>query len=141
MRILFLKAFALADAGLYNRKKGATIGNKCYGYIRVSSKDQNEECQLIALHEKGVENDLIYIDKRFQSSAISPDLTALRCIGIFCIGSLTNGSIQFILKKERERLISRSYHKVIFLRLIVFTEIFSQSQVRVIVINNFDTFC
>ena len=44
------------------------------------------------------------------------------------IGGLTNGSIQFILKKERERPISRSYHKVIFLRLIVFTEIFSQSQ-------------
>ena len=104
MRVLFFfKAFASADAGLYNRKKGATIGNKCYGYIRVSSKDQNEECQLIALHEKGVENDLIYIDKRFQSSAISPDLTALRCIGIFCIGSLTNGSIQFILKKKIER--------------------------------------
>ena len=41
--------------------------------------------------------------------------------------SLTNGSIQFILKKERERLICRSHHKVIFLRLIVFTEIFSQS--------------
>ena len=51
-----------------------------------------------------------------------------RCIRIFCIGGLTNGSIQFILKKERERLISRSYHKVIFLRLIVFTEIFSQSR-------------
>jgi hypothetical protein len=41
---------------------------------------------------------------------------------------LTNGSIQFILKKERERPISRSYHKVIFLQLIVFTEIFSQSR-------------
>ena len=40
---------------------------------------------------------------------------------------LTNGSIQFILKKERERPISRSYHKVIFLQLIVFTEFFSQS--------------
>ena len=45
-------------------RNGTTIGNKCYGYIRVSSKDQNEECQLIALHEKSVENDLIYIDKR-----------------------------------------------------------------------------
>jgi hypothetical protein len=48
-------------------------------------------------------------------------------IRIFCIGSLTNGSIQFILKKEKERPISRSYHKVIFLQLIVFTELFSQN--------------
>lgn len=34
-----------------------------YGYIRVSSRDQNEERQLIALHGKGVENRLIYMDK------------------------------------------------------------------------------
>ena len=108
--------------------RGTTIGNKCYGYIRVSNKDQNEECQLIGLHEKGVENDLIYIDKRFQSSAISPDLTALRCIRIFCIGSLTNGSIQFILKKERERPISRSHHKVIFLWLMILQRFFRRAE-------------
>ncbi len=47
---------------------------------------------------------------------------------------LTNGSIQFILKKERERLISCSYHKVIFLRLIVFTEFFSQSRIKSIIL-------
>ena len=41
---------------------------------------------------------------------------------------MTNGSIQFILKKEKERPICRSYHKVIFLQLIVFTEFFSQSR-------------
>ena len=39
------------------------IENKSYGYIRVSSRDQNEERQLIALHGKGVENRLIYMDK------------------------------------------------------------------------------
>ena len=57
-------------------------------------------------------------------------LISLRCAPLhqdILHRSLTNGSIQFILKKERERLISRFYHKVIFLRLIVFTEIFSQS--------------
>lgn len=35
-------------------------------------------------------------------------------------------------KEERERTSSRSYHKVIFLRLIVFTEFFSQSQVKIV---------
>ena len=34
-----------------------------YGYIRVSSKDQNEDRQLIALHDKGVEDRFIYVDK------------------------------------------------------------------------------
>lgn len=35
-----------------------------YGYIRVSSTDQNEDRQLIALHGKGVPEDHIYMDKQ-----------------------------------------------------------------------------
>ncbi len=41
-----------------------TIESKTYGYIRVSSKDQNEDRQLIALHDKGVKDVCIYIDKK-----------------------------------------------------------------------------
>ena len=35
-----------------------------YGYIRVSSKDQNEDRQLISLKEAGVERENIYLDKK-----------------------------------------------------------------------------
>ncbi len=35
-----------------------------YGYIRVSSKDQNEDRQLVALNEVGVERKNIYLDKK-----------------------------------------------------------------------------
>lgn len=35
-----------------------------YGYIRVSSKDQNEDRQLIALKEVGVAEKTIYLDKQ-----------------------------------------------------------------------------
>jgi len=35
-----------------------------YGYIRVSSREQNEERQLIALHEYGVQRKDIYLDKQ-----------------------------------------------------------------------------
>ncbi len=35
-----------------------------YGYIRVSSRDQNEDRQLIALKEVGVEQRNIYLDKQ-----------------------------------------------------------------------------
>ena len=35
-----------------------------YGYIRVSSRDQNEERQLIALKEVGVAEKNIYLDKQ-----------------------------------------------------------------------------
>ena len=35
-----------------------------YGYVRVSSIDQNEGRQMIALHQAGVEERFIYIDKQ-----------------------------------------------------------------------------
>lgn len=35
-----------------------------YGYIRVSSADQNESRQLVALHGKGVAVQHIYMDKQ-----------------------------------------------------------------------------
>lgn len=35
-----------------------------YGYIRVSSRDQNEDRQLIALKEAGVPEENIYLDKK-----------------------------------------------------------------------------
>lgn len=35
-----------------------------YGYIRVSSRDQNEDRQRIAMHEAGVPGDCIFMDKQ-----------------------------------------------------------------------------
>ncbi|SEQ19992.1 Site-specific DNA recombinase [Lachnospiraceae bacterium NE2001] len=35
-----------------------------YGYARVSSKEQNEDRQIIAFHEMGVEDSRIYVDKQ-----------------------------------------------------------------------------
>ena len=35
-----------------------------YGYIRVSSKEQNEARQLDALHKQGIEDKNIYMDKQ-----------------------------------------------------------------------------
>lgn len=35
-----------------------------YGYIRVSSRDQNEDRQLLAMHSKGIVNADIYMDKQ-----------------------------------------------------------------------------
>lgn len=34
-----------------------------YGYVRVSSKDQNEDRQMIALREVGVSEKNIFVDK------------------------------------------------------------------------------
>lgn len=47
----------------YNME-GLIVNKTTYGYIRVSSKDQNEDRQLIALSELGIEGKYIYIDKK-----------------------------------------------------------------------------
>ena len=38
--------------------------SKVFGYARVSSKDQNEERQLVAFKEYGIDERDIYIDKQ-----------------------------------------------------------------------------
>ena len=37
---------------------------KTYGYVRVSSRDQNEARQLVAMKEFGVPDDNIFMDKQ-----------------------------------------------------------------------------
>lgn len=37
---------------------------KMYGYIRVSTRDQNEECQIVALKEFGIKYNDMFIDKK-----------------------------------------------------------------------------
>lgn len=39
------------------------MSGKVYGYVRVSSMDQNEDRQMIAMREKGVAEKNIYVDK------------------------------------------------------------------------------
>ena len=40
------------------------MNNLVFGYVRVSSKDQNDERQLRELKEAGVDDRNIYIDKK-----------------------------------------------------------------------------
>ena len=40
------------------------MGESVYGYIRVSSKDQNEGRQRIAMQEFGISDDCLYMDKQ-----------------------------------------------------------------------------
>ena len=51
---------------LYGRSvmEGGNIEKKVYGYIRVSTREQNEDRQLIALREIGVPEKNIYLDKQ-----------------------------------------------------------------------------
>lgn len=46
--------------------------NKIYGYVRVSSTDQNEERQMVALAEAGVTEKNIFMDKQSGKSFDRP---------------------------------------------------------------------
>jgi DNA invertase Pin-like site-specific DNA recombinase len=49
---------------LCGRSGGNKIEQKIYGYIRVSTREQNEDRQVIALREVGVPERNVYIDKQ-----------------------------------------------------------------------------
>lgn len=47
-----------------NDRRLSGVAEKVYGYVRVSSRDQNEERQMIAMRQFGVESRNIYVDKQ-----------------------------------------------------------------------------
>ncbi len=73
-----------------------------YGYIRVSSKDQNEDRQLIALHGKGVKDEDIFIDKRSGKDFDRPEYKKL-------VKRLKPGDLLIIQSIDR---LGRNYEEV-----------------------------
>lgn len=75
---------------------------KVYGYIRVSSADQNEDRQRIALFEVGVEEKNIYMDKLSGKDFNRPQYKKLvRC--------MKNGDLLYILSIDR---LGRNYAEI-----------------------------
>ena len=76
------------------RKKGGTItiSNHVYGYIRVSSRDQNEDRQLVAMREMKVPEENLYVDKQsgkdFQRPEYRRLLRRLKKDDLLCIKSI-----------------------------------------------------
>lgn len=73
-----------------------------YGYIRVSSIDQNEDRQLIALHDAGVDNKHIYIDKQSGKDFDRPQYKKL-------VKKLKPGDLLYILSIDR---LGRNYVEI-----------------------------
>lgn len=73
-----------------------------YGYIRVSSKDQNEDRQSIALHAKGVQDHYIYMDKVSGKGFNRPQYKRL-------IKKLKPGDLLYIQSIDR---LGRNYEEV-----------------------------
>lgn len=75
---------------------------KKYGYVRVSSTDQNEERQRIALKEMGIEDEFIYMDKLSGKSFDRPNYIKM-------INLMQEGDILFVLSIDR---LGRNYTEI-----------------------------
>ena len=69
-------------------------GQKFYGYMRCSSRDQNEDRQLIALKEMGVPEKQIYMDKQSGKDFDRPQYKRL-------LRKLDNNSVLFVKSIDR----------------------------------------
>lgn len=76
--------------------------NKVYGYIRVSSIDQNEDRQKVALSEVGVPKKNIFMDKRSGKNFDRPQYKTM-------VKKLKKGSLLYILSIDR---LGRNYEEI-----------------------------
>lgn len=74
---------------------------KCYGYVRVSSKEQNEERQIIAMKEHGIEN--IYTDKQSGKNFERPQYKKM-------LKHLKSGDCLYVLSIDR---LGRNYEEIL----------------------------
>ena len=73
-----------------------------YGYVRVSSKDQNEERQMIAMSEKGILPANIYIDKQSGKDFNQPQYKRL-------LKRIKPGDLLYVLSIDR---LGRNYEEI-----------------------------
>ena len=78
------------------------MDNKIYGYIRVSSQEQNEDRQLIAMAEVGVPRENIYMDKQSGKDFERPQYKRL-------MKKLHEGDVLFIKSIDR---LGRNYEEI-----------------------------
>ena len=76
--------------------------NHIYGYIRVSSTDQNEDRHLIALREQGIPKKNIYMDKQSGKDFNRPQYKKL-------IKKLKDGDLLYVLSIDR---LGRNYEEI-----------------------------
>lgn len=76
--------------------------NTVYGYVRVSSTDQNEDRQMIALSEAGVHKKKIYMDKMSGKDFERPQYKKL-------LKKLKSGDLLYILSIDR---LGRNYEEI-----------------------------
>lgn len=83
-------------------KRGDKTLNNTYGYIRVSSTDQNEDRQLLAMQDKQISQKNIFIDKQSGKDFDRPQYKKL-------VKKLKAGDLLYILSIDR---LGRNYEEI-----------------------------
>ena len=82
-----------------------------YGYIRVSSSDQNEDRQLLAMRAQNISEERIYIDKQsgkdFQRPQYQAMLRKLKAGDLLCILSIDRLGRNYEEIQNQWRLLTR----------------------------------
>lgn len=73
-----------------------------YGYVRVSSTDQNENRQMIALHQVGVEDKHIFMDKQSGKDFDRPQYKKM-------VKKMRHGDLLYVLSIDR---LGRNYDEI-----------------------------
>ena len=76
---------------------------KKYGYVRVSSKDQNEDRQMIEMEKLGIDKDNIFIDKQSGKDFNRPEYRKM-------LGKLKSGDLLYVLSIDR---LGRNYEDIL----------------------------
>ncbi|MCB6365047.1 recombinase family protein [Intestinibacillus massiliensis] len=88
--------------------------SKVYGYVRVSSKEQNEDRQLDALQENGVPPEQVYVDKQSGKDFARPGyrrlLSRLRRGDLLIIKSIDRLGRNYQEIMEQWRVITKEKH-------------------------------
>ncbi len=77
--------------------------NKIYGYVRVSSTDQNEDRQMLALRQVGVADQNIFMDKQSGKDFERPNYKKL-------LRKLKGGDLLYVLSIDR---LGRNYNEIL----------------------------
>ncbi len=77
--------------------------NKIYGYVRVSSTDQNEDRQMLALRQVGVTDQNIFTDKQSGKDFERPNYKKL-------LRKLKSGDLLYVLSIDR---LGRNYNEIL----------------------------
>lgn len=74
-----------------------------YGYCRVSAKDQNEDRQLLAMYEEGIEEEYIFVDKKSGKDFNRPMYQQM-------VGMLAEDDVVYIKSIDR---LGRNYEEIL----------------------------